>query len=68
MGKVERYEDRRVLRGSCWDYGPEESEVASRVNDKLGARAFDLGVRFARRRSALERLVDGPREVSDEQG
>jgi formylglycine-generating enzyme required for sulfatase activity len=68
MGKAEQDGADRVLRGGGWRGPPASARVAFRGRVDPGNRVDSLGVRLVRHRSALERLVEGLREVSDEQG
>jgi formylglycine-generating enzyme required for sulfatase activity len=67
MGKAEQDARLRVYRGGSWYSSPAFARVASRFGLAPGNRSGSLGVRLVRRRTALEWLVEGLREGSDEQ-
>ena len=69
MGKKKAEQDTRlrVPRGGCRFSSPACASVENRAGYKPGYRCDYLGVRLVRRRSALERLAESLREVSDEQ-
>ena len=65
--KAERDNAPRAVRGGCWNFTTAYVRVACRDGSFSGNRLHYLSVRLVRRRSALERLVDGPWGVGDEQ-
>ena len=65
--KAEQDSDDRVRRGGCCFNSPAHVRVVTRLRDAPGCRFDNLGVRLVRRRSALERLAESLRGVSDGQ-
>jgi formylglycine-generating enzyme required for sulfatase activity len=70
MGKAERHDAIRVFRGGSWFNPQANARVANRSGNGPGLQVHGLGVRFARRRTALELLTDEPcmEVVHDHQG
>ena len=66
----ERDDAIRVFRGGSWNYTPASAWVEDRYGNGPGLQVHCLGVRFARRRTALELLTDEPcmEVVHDHQG
>jgi hypothetical protein len=65
--KVEQDGADHVYRGGSWGYTSTIAWVKRRFRSVAGLRRPVLGFRIARQQSALERLVDRPREVDDGQ-
>jgi formylglycine-generating enzyme required for sulfatase activity len=66
--KDEQNSANRVHRGGGWFNSPAYARVALRYGYVPGFRGASLGVRLVRRLSALERLAESLREVSDGKG
>ena len=65
---VEENVDYRACRGGGGDDLPSYARAEHRVWDETSYRYDFLGVRLVRRRTALERLAEGLREVVDGPG